>query len=419
MAKIIINHVAKSEGHTGFEAKIINGRVLSARMDVKEGARLIEGILKGRRIEEVPIITARICGVCPVVHSLTAIKALEAGLNLKVPEPVIVLRKLMSYGQVIQSHTLHIFFLAMSDYFGLENSLDLIKKHPQEFKDVIKVRDFANKIIKVIGGRAIHPIASIIGGFTKAPDKKELKRLLDEQPEILKVGLGLINLFEKIKFPGFSRDTEFIALKHKKEYAVYNGDIVSTKGLFVPAAEYSRELKEFQRAGEVVNLVQRHQNSYMVGALARLNISAAYLNKNARRALKKLNLNLPCYNTFYNLSAQMIEVIHFIEETEKILKRLLKLDLKKHQVNYQIRPGQGVGASEAPRGLLIHSYQIDKNGRILKANIITPTAQFLLNLEKDLQVFIPKLKRLSDKEKQKKIKMLVRAYDLCISCAVH
>lgn len=417
--KIIINHIAKSEGHTGFEAKIVNGSVLSARMDVKEGARLIEGILKGREIEQAPVITARVCGICPVVHNLTAIKAMESALGLKVSKQIILMRKLMDCGQIIQSHTLHIFFLAMSDYFELENSLDLVKKYPEKFKDVIAIRDFANKIIKVIGGRAIHPISSIIGGFSKAPDKKQLKKLLHMQPEILKAALRLTNLFGKITIPQFLRDTEFICLKNKKEYAIYDGDIVSTKGLSLQAHKYAHELKEFQRASEVVNLVSRGQNSYMVGALARINNSADQLNKHAKKTLKKLKFDLPCYNTFYNLPAQMIEVIHFIEETEKLLTKILQSPSKKYCVSYKIKHGQGVGVHEAPRGLLIHSYTIDKNGKIVKANIITPTAQFLFNLEKDLKIFIPQLKKLSKQKKQQQIKMLVRAYDLCISCAVH
>lgn len=417
--KIVIDHIAKSEGHVGLEAKIVNGKVLSARMDVKEGARLIEGILKGRKIEQAPVITARVCGVCPVVHNLAAIKALESALDLKVSEPIIIMRKLMDYGQIIQSHTLHIFFLALSDYFGLENSLDLVKKYPKKFKDIIKVRDFANEIIEVIGGRAIHPISSVIGGFSKAPNKGKLQKLLAMQPQILKTALRLTNLFEKITIPEFSRDTEFICLKNKKEYAVYDGDIISTKGLFIPAQKYAYELKEFQRAHEVVNLVLKDQSPYMVGALARTNNSANQLNKHAKKTLKKLNFKLPCYNTFYNLPAQMIEVIHFIEEIGKLLEKVLQLPSQKYHINYQIQAGQGVGASEAPRGLLIHSYKIDNNGQIVKANIITPTAQFLLNLEKDLEIFIPQLKNLSEQKKQQKIKMLVRAYDLCISCAVH
>jgi len=429
MAKIIINHIAKSEGHVGLEANIVNGNIAEAKMEIKEGARLIEGLLRGRKIEEVPEITARICGVCPTVHSLTAIKALESALKIKIPEPIIDLRKAMLYGQIIQSHTLHLFFLAISDYFGLDNSLDLAKLQPARIKDVIKIRDFANDLIEIIGGRATHSLSNIIGGFSKPPDKNKLKKLLKLQPEILSAGLNLVNLLTKIQLPKFSRPTEYVALKNirqrrtrlgrEKEYPVYEGIINSTQGLFIPAQNYSRGLEEFQRPSEVVKLVKAHKHSYMVGALSRLNNSGKQLNKEARLAIKKLKLDLPCDNTFYNISGQMIEIIHFIEETKKVLERILKEKSKIYCVQYQPKAGEGMAACEAPRGLLIHHYKINASGRVVTANVITPTAQFLFNLEEDLKQYIPTLKKMSKQERRRKIEMLVRAYDLCISCAVH
>jgi len=419
MKTIKINYIHKVEGHTGFEAKIVNGKVNSARMDVKEGARLIEGILRGRKIEEAPIITSRICGVCPVVHNLTSIKAIENALGLKIPKQIINLRKLMQYGQIIQSHILHIFFLSISDYFNLENSLDLSKLYPKQLGYVIRIRDFANKIIETIGGRATHPISSIIGGFTKYPNKEKLKKILNEQLEILEISLELLDLFKKINFPKFERKTEFIALKNKKEYSIYDGKIVSNDRLNISVKKYISEFQEFQRYEEMVNLVKHKENSYMVGALARLNLSFNQLNKEAKNSLKKINFILPNYNTFYNIPAQMIEVIHLIEESKKILEKILIQDFKKCRIDYQIKAGEGNAVIEAPRGILFHSYKIDGAGRIIKVNIISPTAQFLFNLEKDLEKYISSFKNLNFKEREKKIKMLVRAYDLCISCAVH
>ncbi len=417
--KIKINYISKSEGHTGFEAKIINGKINSVRMDIKEGARLIEGILRGRKIEEAPIITSRICGICPVVHNLASIKAIESALDLKIPGQIINLRKLMQYGQIIQSHILHIFFLAISDYFGLENSLDLSKKYSKQFDDVIKIRNFANKIVEVIGGRATHPISSVIGGFIKVPDKIKLKKILNEQSEILEISLKILNLFKEIKFPKFERKTEFIALKNKKKYSIYDGNITSNKGLNISIEKYISEFEKFQRHYEVVNLVKHNKDSFMVGALARLNLSSNQLNKEAKNSLKKIKFTLPNNNIFYNIPAQMIEVIHLIEESKKILEKILNGNLKKCKIDYQIKTGEGIGAIEAPRGILLHFYKIDNNGRIIKANIITPTAQFLFNLEKDLEKYIPSLRNLTSKERKQKIEMLVRAYDLCISCAVH
>lgn len=518
--RIKIDHIAKSEGHTGMEAKIIDGKVTQARIDVKEGARLIEGILKGRKIEEAPIITSRICGICPVVHNLTSIKAMEAALGLKIPEQIIILRKLMLYGQIIQSHILHI-FMAISDYLlqsrgsrtsrkeGLEDAFDLRKIHPKRVKDIFKIREFANQIIEVIGGRATHPVASVIGGFTKAPDKKEFKKFLEKQGEILDAVLRVVELFKPIllhenfcvdlcknprksasiarsrktqmttlinaesKYIGFSRRTEFIALKNKREYAIYEGDITSTQELSVLAKDYRCKLEKFRRPNHVrnygknrslsyfrnsldkskdnlsvsnisnvVNLMKCNEKPYMVGALARINLSRDQLNKEAKKTFKKLfpesafictkdqhKSASVCYNPFYNLPAQMIEVVHFIEEIGKLI---LQCHLERSPVLFrksagQVKgfrslskiPCQGVGAIEAPRGTLYHSYKIDKDNRIIEAKIITPTAQFLLNLEKDLEIYIPTLKNLAPKDRRQRIEMLVRAYDLCISCAVH
>jgi coenzyme F420-reducing hydrogenase alpha subunit len=459
--RIKIDYIAKSEGHTGMEAKIINGKVRQARIDVKEGARLIEGILKGRKIEEAPIITSRICGICPVVHNLTSIKAMEAALGLEIPEQIVILRKLMLYGQIIQSHILHI-FMAISDYFECENAFDLRKKHPKRVKDIFRIRKFANQIIEVIGGRAVHPVASVIGGFTKRPDRKKLKKLLDKQEEILDVALGMAELFKEIELPEFpactdysrvvpkssreiaclvplrqlakrdlphndrGRKTEFIALKSKKEYAVYEGNITSTQGLSIPTKDYKCKLEKLQRPSNVVNLMKCNEKPYMVGALARINLSHDQLNKEAKKIFKGLFNKSASYNPFYNLPVQMIEVIHFIEEAKKLLKvifrfpeRTLILFPKNTKKKIPRLSSQGVGAIEAPRGTLYHSYKIDKNNRIIEAKIITPTAQFLLNLEKDLEVYIPTLKNLTPKQRRQRIEMLVRAYDLCISCAVH
>lgn len=418
MKKISLDYIAKSEGHVGLEAKIIDQRFAQARMEIKEASRFIEKNLKNKKIEDVPKITSRICGVCPVAHNLASIKAIESALKIKIPEKITILRKLLEASQIIQSHIFHIFFLALSDYFNLKDSLDLVKLHPKIFKKVLLVRNFANRIIEVISGRSVHPISSIIGGFAKESSRAELKKILNKQKEILNISFDLVNFFKQIEFPDFSRPTEFIALKSEKEYAFYQGEIISNKGLKIFQKEYSKELKEFQRPHQIVNLVKHRQSSYITGPIARINLSASQLNKGASQALKELKFNLPNYNSFYNLAFQMIEVIHFLEETGSLLKQVLKNNSKKYRVSYKCKSGQGTGIIEAPRGLLIHSYQIDKFGRIKKANIITPTAQFLLNLEKDLEKYIPQLKNLNPEQRRKRIKMLVRAYDLCISCAV-
>jgi len=410
--KLKIGHIAKVEGRIGLEVAILKDNISSVKLQIKEGARLIEGILTGRKIEEVPEIVSRICGVCPVAHNLAAIKAIEKALLLDVPYEVNLLRKLMMCAQIVTSHIFHIFFLALSDYFDLKDSLMLSKKYPKEFKEVIKIRNFSNRIIETICGREIHPITSILGGFYSKLEKEKLKRLLEISPSILESAVKLSSFFKKIEFFNFSRKTEYISLKNKKEYGFYEGEIVSSDGLSVN----TEEIRKFQELNKIINLSESKEKEYFTGALARLNNSSDQIKENAKEILQEIKINYN--NPFYNLLAQMIEVVHFIEKIQELLKEVLKISLKKLRVNYKLKENEGIGVIEAPRGILIHKYKINKYGKIEIARIVTPTFQFLPNLERDLKNILPLIENLDTKQRRKIIKMLVRSYDLCISCAI-
>ncbi len=417
--KIRIDHIAKIEGHAGFVASILDGNVRKAKIEIQEGAKLIEGILIGRRFWEAPIITARICGLCPVAHNLTALKALEAALGIKVSNQTIMLRKLMLAGQIIHSHSLHLFFLSLPDFFNLENDLKLIKKYPKETKAALRIRNFGTKIIKTIGGRIIHPITSEIGGFKKLPSKNELLNLIRNYEEVWDSALILSKLFKKIKCPKFERKTEYISLGSKKEYAFYDGAITSNQGLKISPEKFEQNIKEIQKPYQVVKEVDYSGKTFMVGALSRINNNYQFLNQEAKKIWEDFNQKIPVYNIFYNIFAQAIEIIHFIEESKKIIDRLSKMKLKDERKRIKIKTGRSTGATEAPRGTLYHFYSLDREGRILDCNIITPTAQFLTNLEEDLRAYLPNVLSLPSSERKRKIKAFIRAYDPCISCAVH
>ena len=417
--KIQINHIAKIEGHAGFIAHILKGDVKSAKIETQEGARLIEGILVGRKMEDAPIIASRICGICPVVHNLTAIHAIENALGIHVSESVETLRKLMQYGQVIHSHGLHLFFLSLPDFLNIEDDIKLARKYPAETKLAIKIRDFGVDIVKIIGGRTVHPIASEIGGFKKFPEKKELLGLLLNYGQLLQATISLGRTFRDLKYPEFFRETEFISLKNQKEYAIFKGDIVSNRGLNIPVKRFAGEVSEIEHARQAAKRVEHKGRAYMVGALARVNNNFKELNPEARKLWQSSKISLPDYNTFHNIFAQAVEVVHCIEESKKLIDRLLKINFKSIKKKLPKKSGSGVAAMEAPRGTLYHAYEIDKNGIIKNCNIIPPTTQFLHNLEEDLKAYIPDLKKLSLHEKKKKIRTLIRAYDPCITCSVH
>jgi coenzyme F420-reducing hydrogenase alpha subunit len=421
---IKIDHIAKIEGHAGFVADIVDGNVVKARLNVYEGARLLEGILQGRSFQEVSQITSRICGVCPVVHNLTSLKALEAALGIFPSEQTILLRKLMMMGQILNSHALHLFFFSLSDFFGIKNDLALIKKYPGRAKDALLLRSFGNKIIEVIGGRSIHPLTPVVGGFKKAPDREKLKEILKESGQALSAAVNLAKFFSRLKYPSFERSCNFVALGLPDEYAVYDGLVKRQKDI-ESISEFMPKIREFQvKENPSAKRSEFKGKSYMVGALARLNLNSKYLNPKASSVFRETDLILPLSNPFYNILAQAIELVDCVEEAQQLLEKAKDVDFESIQPHpIELKGGKGFGAIEAPRGTLFYYYEVGSDGLIKNANIITPTAQNLARLEDDMISYLPQLtkggKALCKEECQDLIKMLVRAYDPCLTCATH
>lgn len=418
---IKINHIAKMEGHAGFMASVLQGNVQSAKLEIQEGIRLIEGVLIGRHYKDVPVVAQRICGICPVVHNLTAIKAIEKAMQVPVSEETIMLRKLLEWAQIIHSHSLHLFFLSLADFLDIENDLKLVKEYPVETKQVIAVREFGLHIVKIIGGRVIHPLTNEVGGFKKVPSAEEIQELIIEGEALLPTVLAIGEFFKKIKFPNFSRNSEYVCLNQKGEYAIYDGDVVSNKGLKIPIEKFEANFHELQRPLEMIKRVESdRKTSYMVGAIARVNIHSGKLAHQASQYFDSLGFKLPDYNPFHNILYQMVELIQGMEEALRLLKNLAHANLQNALTKeYVVQEGTATAAVEAPRGTLYYHVDIGEKGYVKNVNIITPTAQFLSNLEDDIAEYIPQILNLSDQEKERKLRAFIRAYDPCISCAVH
>ncbi len=418
--QIKINHIAKMEGHAGFMASVLRGDVKSSKLEVKEGIRLIEGVLIGRHFSDMPVVAQRICGICPVVHNITAIKSIENVFGIVVSEETKKLREIMELGQIIHSHALHLFFLSLADFLDMDNDLKLVEKYPKETKIAMRIREYGMEIVKVIGGRVIHPLTNEVGGFKKVPSVDELKKIVFSSKEILEDAKALGKFFRKIKMPEFSRETEYVCLSTPAKYAVYDGDIISNQGLNIPVGSFEKNFHELQKQKEVVKRVEHNGKSYMIGAIARINLNRKKLRPEAYKYLQELDWKFPNYNPFNNILAQMVEVIHAIEESSHLIKQILNSDLEKVLTRpYEIREGSGAAAVEAPRGTLYYHTEIDAKGYIKNVNIITPTAQFLSNLEEDIAGYIPGIIKLKGKERERKMRAFIRAYDPCISCAVH
>ena len=415
-----INHIAKMEGHTGFMASVLGGDVKSAKLEVQEGIRLIEGVLIGRHFKDMPIVAQRICGICPVVHNLTSIKALENAMGIEVTPETEKLRALMEYGQIIHSHALHLFFLSLADFLDMDNDIKLVQEYPEETKKAIRIREYGMEIVRVIGGRVVHPLTNEVGGFKKAPEADALRKLVVASAEILETAKELGDFFKGIKIPEFFRETEYVSLQKKGEYGIYDGDVVSSQGLHIPVSKFEANFHELQKQKEIIKRVEHEGKNYMIGAIARVNINRDKLSLQADKYLDSLAWKFPYYNPFGNILAQMVEVIHSVESSAQLIRELLHSDLEKTVTQkYEVREGTGAAAIEAPRGTLYYHVDVDANGYIKNVNIITPTAQFLNNLEDDIMEYIPSILGLEGKEREKKLRAFIRAYDPCISCAVH
>jgi len=422
--KININQVAKIEGHLGFMGHILEGDVAKARVEVHEGARLIEGILIGRKYDDAPLITSRICGVCPIVHNTCSIKAMEDALSVEVSEGVKILRKILLMSQMLQSHSLHLFFLVLPDYFQEDKTIKLTKEMEKETEQALKIRSFSDKVAEVIGGRAIHLTNTKIGGFGRFPDREKLQEIQEESKELLSEALSLADIFKNLSYPEFSRKTEFISVTNKEEYDFYEGKINASDEEPIDVNVFLPKIKEMESPFDVVKRGQYKGDSYMVGSLARINNNKKTLQGEAKKLADGFFKEDISYNTFHNIYAQMIEVVYCIESINNLIGRFLKEGYLEEDIiaKQDFIPKEdcwGVGAVEAPRGTLFHIYNIGSDGKIKKSDVISPTAQFLQNLENDLKVLLPDLKNMDQKERERKIKMMVRAYDPCISCATH
>ena len=424
--EINIPHIHKIEGAAGLWAKMTKeGKVEDLKINSLLGLRQIEGILIGRKVEEAPVVIARICGICPVVHILNAIVAFEKALDVEVSDLTVSLRKLMLTSQIIQSHSLHLFFMSFPDFFDIENDLDLMKRFPKEAKAALKVREYGLELTNIVGGRTIHPLTPKIGGFRKLPDRARLEKLLNDSSIVLDNILVLGKVLKKLSYPKLERKANFASIYTSKEYPYYQGNSIMIKGKEIDIDDfYSNKIIEDLKTPPVKK-VKFQGEAYMLGAIARLNNSHSLLNPRARQELdeflkeQKIDQDDMFKNIFFNLFSQYVEVVHFVEETQKLIKEILKTNLQEKPKDIKIKPGKGLAAMEAPRGTLFDFVEIDKSGRVLNCNIITPSAQFLNNLELDIKLYLPKMNKLSKEEKIKKLRSLARVYDPCISCATH
>ncbi|MCL4376925.1 MAG: Ni/Fe hydrogenase subunit alpha [Actinobacteria bacterium] len=417
---INVEHIARVEGHGNIVINIKEGKIEELRLEIVESPRFFEAMVLGRRFDEAPHITSRICGICSVGHTLTSLKAVEAAMDIKPSKQTIKLRRLLTYGATMQSHILHEYFLAAPDFLGVGSVVPLVSINPDVVKRALYLKKLANDMCDLIGGRTVHPTSTVVNGFTKIPKVEELKELKEKLIGSFPDLEATVKLYKTLRVPAFNRETEYLALKSNEEYAFYEGDqIASSDDGLTPVENYKDKVCEKIVSYSSAKHCNSIRESLMVGALSRININYDQLTPMAKKAAADLNLNIPCFNPYMNNIAQIVETLHCVEASISLIDELLKNGLKEEDMSFKIKSGRGVGACEVPRGTLYHEYEIDNNGIITKANLIIPTGQNLKNMEMDLEALIPNILDKTKEEITLAVEMLIRAYDPCISCSTH
>jgi len=418
MKNIEVPALARVEGEGGLYIGLENGKAVEIRLDIYEPPRFFEGFLKDRFLQEVPDITARICGICPVAYQVSSAYALEKALGIKISPQTRALRRLMYCGEYIESHPLHIYMLQAPDLLGKESALELAVEAPDVVKNALRLKKIGNELLKAIGGRSVHPVNVCVGGFYSWPDEKEIKSLLPDLEWGLNAAMDTVKLALTLDYPFLEIDYEFVALHHPDEYGMIEGNVLSSNGRKLSIAEYENGyIEEHVKHSNALHSHTVDGNTYLVGPLARLNLNHEQLLPKAKQALKESGMQLPLKNPYKSLIARAIELVHFYEEAIQLVKEY-KPTGPAH-VELKLKAGEGAGATEAPRGLLYHRYKIDDNGMVQFAKITPPTAQNLPRIEADLFELMPRIVKMPEAQATLTAEHLVRAYDPCISCATH
>jgi len=411
--KIKLHHLSKIEGHANLTIRIDNGKVKQASLNVIEGARFFEAIVRGRKYDEVSILTSRICGVCSPIHAISSILAVEHAFGTKVTHQTKLLRELLILGGIVQSHVMHLYFLVLPDYKGYSSAISMASDYKSVISKALKLKALGNDILIAVGGREVHPFTCVVGGFSRMPDKKELGILLKRLKEAKKDVLETAKLFTSLKYPKFERETQHFAL-HPDKYGYLEGKIICVGNMCIPTEDYLSHFNERIKLGSTAKFVTAEGKEYMVGALPRINMNYDKLSKDAK---KFVNWKIPNYSPFLNNAAQAVELVHAFDRAIEILSTTKWKEEK--PVKITPKAGRGIGVTEAPRGILFHDYTFDSKGYLTKANIITPTAQNLKNIELDIKAFLPGILNKSREEVVIDIEKLIRSYDPCISCSAH
>ncbi|MBK8251214.1 MAG: Ni/Fe hydrogenase subunit alpha [Polyangiaceae bacterium] len=414
---INVGYMSRVEGEAALTIKLRGDDVVSAELSIFEPPRLFEAMLRGRLYSEAPDMTARICGICPVAYQMSSCHAMEDALGITISPEIRALRRLLYCGEWIESHVLHMVMLHAPDFFDVPDVAGLAQLHPERVKDALRIKKLGNSILRVLGGREIHPINVKVGGFYKAPTREDLTSLLPELNWALGAAEELLTWGQTFSYPDVAHNYLHVALCHPNEYPLNEGKIVSSAGLSINASDYEQHFAEtHEERSNALHTTHRGQTMFC-GPLARFVLNYEKLPTRAKEAATRAGVNPNCRNPFKSLLVRGVETIFALDEAIRVVEAY-EPPTRAFETATP-RAGVGCAATEAPRGLLYHRYHLDDSGLITDAKIVPPTSQNQRVMEEDLYRMGKMLAALPSETARKRAEQAIRNYDPCISCATH
>ena len=413
------DYLARVEGEGAMYVRSEDGEVRDVKLRIYEPPRFFEAFLRGRAFTEAPDLTARICGICPIAYQMSAVRAMEDACGLAIDEgPIRDLRRLIYCGEWIESHSLHVYMLHAPDFLGYPGMIEMARDHPQIVEQGLGMKRAGNALLAVIGGREIHPVNVRVGGFYRAPTRAELRALIEPLERARETALETVRWASGLSFPDVELEPEHVALHDDDGYPIDRGRITSDHGLDIAPAGFDEHIvEEHVEHSTALHSRLRERGTYLTGPLARYSLASDRLRPLAREAAAEAGLGARCRNPFQSIVVRAVELVQATDEA------LALIDVYEPPgepaIEAEPRRAVGHGATEAPRGLLYHRYEIDEDGTILDARIVPPTSQTQRAIEEDLRAVVERHAELSDDALRLRCEQAIRNHDPCISCATH
>jgi coenzyme F420-reducing hydrogenase alpha subunit len=415
---ISVEGLSRVEGEGSLRAVVRDGVVHEVELSIFEPPRFFEALLVGRDAHEAPDITSRICGICPVAYELSACRAIEAAAGVEGTAEIESLRRLLYCGEWIQSHALHVYLLHAPDFFGCRDAVELAQREPEAVRRGLELKKVGNLIMETVGGRAIHPVNVRVGGFYRSPSGDQIAALAQPLRRARELALSTVEWVAGFSFPTIECDYLFVALHDPTRYAIEVGRVRSSSGFDLSPAEFEKLVVEEHLAhSTALHARLEGRDTYLTGPLARFALNYDQLGSTARRAAESVGLASPVTNPFRSIVVRAIELVEACDEALRLVTTYEPPEPS--FVSVDAANGVGVGATEAPRGLLLHRYEIDATGAIAAARIVPPTSQNQATIEADLRRVVEEGLALDDDTLTNRCEQAVRNHDPCISCAAH